>query len=53
MLDNGFTDDYTGIRVNKSGRQFRIEQVTVWNLYQDQQGPRAGQAVLSRGWRRL
>jgi hypothetical protein len=29
---HGFIDDYAGIRVSATGRRFRIEQATVWNL---------------------
>ncbi|WP_020621156.1 MEKHLA domain-containing protein [Paenibacillus daejeonensis] len=40
----GFVDDYTGIRIAKSGRRFYIQQATVWNLI-DEQGRRWGQAA--------
>ena len=29
---HGFVDDYSGIRISKTGRRFRIEQAIVWNL---------------------
>jgi len=41
---DGFVDDCTGIRISATGRRFRIEQATVWNLI-DQQGSVHGQAA--------
>ena len=32
VTQNGFIDDYSGIRISKTGRRFRIQQATVWNL---------------------
>jgi hypothetical protein len=29
---DNFIDDYAGIRISSTGRRFRIEQATVWNL---------------------
>ncbi|MFS0723200.1 MEKHLA domain-containing protein [Paenibacillus sp. 1P07SE] len=40
----GYVDDYTGIRIARSGRRFYIEQATVWNLADDQ-GRLRGQAA--------
>ncbi len=31
--ERGFIDDYAGVRVSATGRRFRIEQATVWNLF--------------------
>lgn len=42
---NGFIDDYSGIRISKNGRRFRIAQATVWNLL-DERGQYAGQAAM-------
>jgi len=28
----GYIDDYSGVRIAKSGRRFLIERATVWNL---------------------
>ncbi|MDX2226045.1 MAG: MEKHLA domain-containing protein [Verrucomicrobiae bacterium] len=42
---NGFIENYEGIRISKSGRRFRIEQATVWNLLDDA-GHYAGQAAM-------
>ena len=45
----GFIDDYSGVRISKSGRRFRIAQATVWNLLDDRGGP-AGQAAMFSRW---
>jgi hypothetical protein len=41
---DGFVDDCTGIRISSTGRRFRIEQATVWNLI-DEHGSMHGQAA--------
>lgn len=46
---HGFIDHYSGIRISKSGRRFRILQATVWNLLDDQ-GHYAGQAARFFQW---
>ena len=48
----GFIDDYSGVRISRTGRRFRIERVTVWNL-SDEAGRRCGQAATFRWWRTL
>jgi len=46
----GYVDDYAGVRVSRTGRRFRIEAATVWNLL-DGMGNRCGQAAtFSRWW---
>lgn len=45
----GFVSDYGGMRIAKSGRRFRIEQATVWNLL-GRDGIRYGQAALVPVW---
>ncbi len=49
---NGFIDDYSGIRISKTGRRFRIAQATVWNLL-DERGAYAGQAAMFARWEAL
>ncbi|CAN7428132.1 MEKHLA domain-containing protein [Phenylobacterium sp. LjRoot219] len=49
---HGFIADYAGIRVSRTGRRFRIEQATVWNLL-DPAGARHGQAAAFSEWSRL
>lgn len=45
----GFIDDYSGIRISSTGRRFRIEQATVWNLI-DAEGNMHGQAATFSHW---
>ncbi len=47
--EHGFVDDYSGIRVSKTGRRFRIEQAIVWNLA-DAAGEHRGQAATFDHW---
>lgn len=49
---HGFIDDYSGIRVTKSGRRFLIERATVWNIV-DENGAAYGQAATFSAWRFL
>lgn len=49
---DGFIDDYAGIRISSTGRRFRIEQATVWNLV-DAEGRLHGQAATFDRWTRL
>ncbi|MEO9130173.1 MAG: MEKHLA domain-containing protein [Sphingomonas sp.] len=46
---DGFIDDYAGIRISATGRRFRIEQATVWNLI-DEYGSVHGQAATFDRW---
>jgi MEKHLA domain len=45
----GFIDDYSGVRISKSGRRFRIHQATVWNLITEA-GQSCGQAAMFDRW---
>jgi hypothetical protein len=47
--DQGFVDDYSGIRISRSGRRFRIERAIVWNLV-DAAGDLRGQAATFDQW---
>jgi len=49
VRDNGFIDDYSGIRISLNGRRFRINQATVWNVL-DEAGAYAGQAATFSSW---
>jgi PAS domain-containing protein len=49
VLRRGFVDDYQGLRIARSGRRFRIEAATVWNLI-DVDGDLRGQAALVPRW---
>jgi len=46
---NGFIDDYSGVRVSTTGRRFKIEKVTVWNLM-NEAGDYQGQAAMFSHW---
>ncbi len=46
---NGYIDDYAGVRVSRTGRRFRIEGATVWNLV-DSEGRYLGQAAIFASW---
>lgn len=48
----GWIDDYSGVRISRTGRRFRIEQATVWNLL-DSDGHHCGQAATFANWRQL
>lgn len=46
---DGYVDDYSGVRISRTGRRFRIEQATVWNLV-DAAGAVHGQAATFDRW---
>ena len=46
---DGYVDDYSGVRISKTGRRFRIEQAIVWNL-SDAAGNHRGQAATFDRW---
>jgi hypothetical protein len=46
---NGFIDDYSGVRISKSGRRFHITHATVWNLLSESGQP-CGQAAMFARW---
>jgi hypothetical protein len=49
---DGFIDNYSGVRISKSGRRFVISQATVWNLV-SLDGAACGQAAMFNDWRYL
>lgn len=49
---DGFVDDYSGIRISRTGKRFRIEQAIVWNLV-DAAGVHRGQAATFDAWKPL
>lgn len=49
VTSRGFVDDYSGIRISKTGRRFRIAQATVWNLLDENQNY-SGQAAMFSQW---
>jgi hypothetical protein len=52
VAQRGFIDDYSGIRISKTGRRFRIAQATVWNLLSETGQP-CGQAAMFARWELL
>jgi MEKHLA domain len=48
----GFIDDYSGVRISKTGRRFQISRATVWNLISPD-GKYCGQAAMFREWKFL
>ncbi|HMP82679.1 MAG TPA: MEKHLA domain-containing protein [Verrucomicrobiota bacterium] len=49
VTERGFIDDYSGVRISKSGRRFQIERATVWNLITERGEP-CGQAAMFSDW---
>jgi len=49
VTERGFIDDYSGVRISKNGRRFRISRATVWNLIAPD-GSYYGQAAMFRDW---
>ena len=45
----GFIDDYSGVRISKTGRRFRISRAMVWNLLTEDGRP-CGQAAMFDRW---
>jgi len=52
VTQHGFIDDYSGVRISKSGRRFRISRATVWNLL-TADGKPCGQAAMFGEWKFL
>ena len=52
VTTHGFINDYSGVRVSKSGHRFRIRRATVWNV-SDDTGTRLGQAAAFSDWEPL
>jgi len=52
VAQRGFIDDYSGVRISKTGRRFRITRATVWNLLTPDGRP-CGQAAMFDRWEYL
>jgi hypothetical protein len=48
-LEKGYIDNYEGIRVDNTGKEFSIKNVTLWNIT-DKHGQRHGQAAIFNQW---
>ena len=46
----GFVNDYSGVRISRSGRRFEISSAMVWNLI-SKDGTPSGQAATFSQWR--
>lgn len=46
---DGFIADYSGVRISRTGRRFRIAEATVWNLLTPDHQP-CGQAAMFHSW---
>lgn len=45
VTEKGYSKNYSGIRISKTGRRFEIKNVMLWNVY-DSENNRIGQAAL-------
>lgn len=52
VTQDGYIDDYRGIRISSTGIRFWIEDATVWNLIDDK-GDYLGQAAVFHKWTKL
>lgn len=52
VLQQGFVENYRGVRISSSGRRFEIDRAIIWNLT-DLQGQPCGQAATFADWRYL
>ncbi len=49
VTEQGFIDDYMGVRISSTRKRFRVEDAIVWNLI-DTQGIYRGQAAVLYRW---
>lgn len=45
VAEKGYSKNYSGIRISKTGRRFEIKNVILWNVY-DSKNNRIGQAAM-------
>ena len=50
--ENGFIDDYKGVRISGTGKRFLVEQAIVWNVV-GAEGEQLGQAATFSRWKFL
>jgi len=46
---HGYIDDYSGVRISRSGRRFMVRNAVVWNIY-DASRAYYGQAAMFSDW---
>jgi hypothetical protein len=49
VANQGYTDNYSGVRISSTGRRFLIEKTVIWNLT-DESGNSCGQAATFPNW---
>lgn len=49
VSSKGFIDNYSGVRIAKSGKRFLIQQAVVWNVFDDSNNY-YGQAACFKDW---
>ena len=49
VTENGFIDDYQGVRISSTGKRFFVKNAIVWNLF-DKKGIYQGQAAVLYEW---
>jgi MEKHLA domain len=49
VLQQGFVDNYRGVRISSNGQRFEIDRAIIWNLT-DLQGQPCGQAATFANW---
>lgn len=49
VTNNGYIEDYSGVRISKSGKRFLMRGAVVWNVI-DRQGQYRGQAACFKEW---
>jgi hypothetical protein len=49
VSEQGYIDNYSGVRISKTGKRFRLQKAIVWNLI-DAQGEYRGQAAVCHHW---
>ena len=49
VANQGYTDNYSGVRISSTGRRFLIEKTIIWNLT-DESGNSCGQAATFPNW---
>lgn len=52
VMSQGFIDDYTSVRISKTGRRFQIQGAVIWSVH-DEQGVFHGQAAWFKDWKWL
>jgi len=52
VTQRGFIDNYSGVRISKAGKRFRISNAVVWNLVTGK-GEHYGQAAMFDQWELL